>query len=71
MGIWNSPKILKLFEYLKNNFKWNGFVFPEKKHSSAKDEKTWLDNFKDNLFFYHGKTSSYGVAIGYLEQKQY
>ena len=33
-------------------------------HSSIKDEKIWKDDFKGDLFFSHGKTNSYGLAIG-------
>ena len=39
-------------------------------HSSTKNDKTWIDNFKSNLLFSRGKTSSRRVAIGYLGTKK-
>ena len=45
------------------------FYFLQKMHSSTKDDKTWMDNFKSNLFFSHSKTSSCRAAIGYLGTK--
>ena len=45
-------------------------VFLQEIHSSAKDDKTWMDNFKGNLFFPHGKTISHRVAIVYLGTKK-
>ena len=50
-GIHSSEKILKIFEYLKNNMHRTGFVFLQKTHSLAQDEKKWKDDFKDPLFF--------------------
>ena len=38
-GIKASEKRLRLFEYLINNVKNNGFVFLQETHSSLKDER--------------------------------
>ena len=65
-GIKASEKRLRLFEYLRNNVKNNGFVFLQETHSSLKDERHWRkDDFKSPLFFSHGKSNSCGVSIGY------
>ena len=37
-GIKASEKRLKLFEYLKNNIKDNGFIFLQETHSLSSDE---------------------------------
>lgn len=69
-GILNSRKRLKPFNYLKNSIKWDDFIFLQEMHSSTKNDKTWIDNFKSNLLFSRGKTSSRRVAIGYLGTKK-
>ena len=40
-------------------------MFFSKKHSLSQDQKKWKDDFKDLLFFSHGSTNSWGVAIGF------
>ena len=40
-------------------------------HSCEKHEKIWNDDFKGTLFFFHGTTSSCGVAIGYSGAKSF
>ena len=50
-GIQATSKRLKIFEYLKNYVMCNGFIFLQETHSSIKDEKTWKDEFKGDLFF--------------------
>ena len=40
-------------------------------HSSINDGKNWCDEFKGELLFSHGKTSSCGVAIGYFGSQQF
>ena len=46
---------LKIFNYLKENLSYNGFLFLQEIHSSSKDEIKWKDEFKGELFFSHGK----------------
>ena len=46
-------------------------MFLQETHSSLNAEKKWADEFKDQLFFSHGKTNSCGVAIGYVGNKPY
>ena len=64
-GIKPSEKRLKLFEYLRNKINNNDFIFLQETHLSSKDEQKWKDDFRDLLFFSHGKSNSCGVAIGY------
>ena len=61
-GMQSSLKRIKVFEYLKNNLGFNGFLFLQETHSSLTDEKKLADEY----FFSHGKINSYGVAIGYI-----
>ena len=63
----NSLKMIKIFEYLKNNF-W--FLFLHETHSSLIDEKKWADELKEPIFFSHGKTNSCGVAIRNIGNKK-
>ena len=44
-------------------------LFFFKKQTSVKDEKIWNDEFEGQRFFSHGKTSSCGVAIGFVVTK--
>ena len=64
-----NSKRINIFEYLKSYVTSNGFVFLQETHSSLKDEKLWIDEFKGQLFFSHGKTNSCGVAIGFVGKR--
>ena len=68
-GIQNSVKRIKLFEYLKSYVTGNGFIFLQETHSCIKDEIKLRDEFNGELFFSHGKTNSYGVAISFYRSK--
>ena len=70
-GIQKSLKRLKIFTYLKENMSYNGALFLQEIHSSSKDEIKWKDKFKGELFFWHGKTNSCGVAIGYTGKRSF
>ena len=63
-GIQNSIKRIKLFEYLKSYWKWVYFS-----SGNVLFEIMWRDEFNGELFFCHGKTNSYGVAIGFYGSK--
>ena len=65
-GLQNSLKRIKIFEYLKSNLGYNGFLLLQETHSSLADEKKWADELKGPIFFTHGKTKSCGVAIAYI-----
>ena len=62
-GIRSSEKRWKIFEYLKNNIRHNGFVFLQETHSLTQDEKMWKDDIKDLLLFSHGSTNSCGLVF--------
>ena len=62
-------KRIKIFEYLKNYVISNGFIFLQETHSSVKDGKIWNDEFEGQLFFYHGKINSCGVAVSFVGTK--
>ena len=68
-GIQKSEKIIKIFQYLKNNISPNRFIFLQETHSSVDDKKKWCYELDGNLYFFHGKTNSYGIAIGYVGSK--
>ena len=57
-GFQPISKRIKIFEYLKNYVTSNGFIFLQEKYSSVKDEKLWIDELEEQLFFSHGKTNS-------------
>ena len=66
LGLQNSMKMIKIFEYLKNNLGSNGFLFLQETHSSLADEKKWVGELKGPIRFSYGKSNSCGVAIGYI-----
>ena len=65
-GLQSLEKRIKVFEYLKNCISNNGFMFLQETNSTVFDEKRWQDELKGKLFFPHGHSDSYGVAIGFL-----
>ena len=42
-GLQDKGKRMKVFEYLKNHIRSNGFVFLQETHSFQSDEKVWRD----------------------------
>ena len=70
-GFQNSLKRLKIFNYLKENLSYNGFLFLQETHSSSKDEIKWKDEFKGGLFLSHRKTNSCGIAIDYTRKRSF
>ena len=64
-GIQKSEKRIKIFEYLKNSISPNGFIFLQETRNS------WCDELNSNLYFYHGKNNSGGVAIGHVGSKSF
>ena len=43
--------------------------FLQETHSSAQNEKEWINNFKGKIFYARGTTNSFGVAIAFLGSK--
>ena len=54
-GIQVSKKRLKLFEYLKSNINFNGFILFQETHSSLNDERQWKDEFSGPFFSHTAK----------------
>ena len=65
----NSSKMIKIFEYLKNNLSSKVFLFLQEIHSSLVDEKKWVDELKEPIFFSHGKIKSCGLARRWIYRK--
>ena len=70
-GIQAIPKRIEIFEYLKNCITSNYFIFLQETHTFVKDEKVWSDEFEGRLFFYHDKTNSCGVVVGFVGIKAF
>ena len=61
-GLQSTKKRLKLFNFVKNKTGPKG-DFLQETHSSVETEKKWTDDFKDKIYYSHGKTNSCGVLI--------
>ena len=70
-GLHSSKKHVKMFEYFKGQIVNNGIIFLQEMHSSEGTFNDWQDNFKAEVFFLHGTTSSCSVMIGYLGNKKF
>ena len=60
-----------MFEYFKGQIVNNGIIFLQETHSSEDTLNEWRDDFKGEVFFSHGTTSSCGVMIRYLGNKKF
>ena len=70
-GLHSSKKHVKMFEYFKGQIVNNGIIFLQEMHSSEVTFNDWQDNFKGEVLFLHGTTSSCSVMIGYLGNKKF
>ena len=70
-GLKSSKKRIKMFEYFREKISNNGIIFLQKTHSSEDTFNNWRNDFKGEVFFPHGSTSSCGVMIGYLGSKKF
>ena len=70
-GLHSSKKHVKMFEYFKGQIVNNGIIFLQEMHSLEGTFNDWQDNFKGEVFFLHGTTSSCSVMIGYLDNKKF
>ena len=61
-GLQSIKKRLKLFNFLKNKIGPKVILFLKETYSSVETEK-WIDDFKDKIYYSHGKTNSCGVLI--------
>ena len=62
----SSKKRLKLMQYFKGKIGSTGVLFLQETHSDSKVEQKWKEDFKDRVFFSHGKLNSCGVFIAYF-----
>ena len=70
-GLRSSKKRVKVFEYFKGQIVNNGIIFLQETHSSEDTFNEWRNDFKGEVFFSHGTTSSCGVMIGYLGNEKF
>ena len=64
-----SKKRFKLFEYLKQNINFNGFISFQETHSSLNDKKQWKDEFNNPLlFFYMAKQILAVLQLDFVEK---
>ena len=56
-----------MFEYLKSKIRNNGITFLQETYSSEKSQ----NEFKGELYFSHGTTSSCGVMTGFITTKKF
>ena len=66
----STNKRLKLIKYFKDKIVSNGFLFVQETHSTVNDEIKWKDDFKGEVFYSHGKSSSGGVLICFIGSKK-
>ena len=67
-GIQVSKRRLKLFEYLKQNINFNGFILFQERHSLLNDGKQWKDYFNVRVFFSHGKKNLAVLQPNFVEK---
>ena len=64
-GLQSSKKHVKMFQYFKNKTGHRGILFLQETHSLTVTEKQWHDEFKGQLFFFHGKTNLCFLLIAF------
>ena len=65
-GYQSTNKRLKLIKYFNDKITSNGFLFPQETHSTVNDEIKGKDDFKDEVFYSHGKSNSGVVLICFI-----
>ena len=60
-----------MFQYFKCQIVNNGFTVLKETHFSEETVNGWRDDFKGEVFFSQGSTSSSGVTIDYLGNKKF
>ena len=68
-GFQSTNKRLKLIKYFKDKIVPNGFLFLQETHSTVNDEIKWKDDFKGEVFYSHGKSTSCDVLICCISSK--
>ena len=69
-GLKSSKKRIQMFEYFREKISNNRIIFLQGTHSSENTFNNWRNDFREEVFFSHGSTSSCGVMIGYLGSKK-
>ena len=54
-GFQPTKRRLKLFDFLKNKIGSKGIPFLQQTYSSVEIEKKWVDDFKEKIYYTHGK----------------
>ena len=62
-GLQSSKKRLKLIQYFKDKIGSTGVLFLQETNSNSKIEQKWIEDFKGQVFFSHGKANSCIVLI--------
>ena len=62
-GLQSAKKRLKLLKFLKNKIGPDGILFLQETLFCRNRKKKWTDNFKDKIYYSHGKTNSCGILI--------
>lgn len=60
-GLRDNKKRKSVFLFCKSNN--DNLIFLQETHSTAVDERFWINQWGDKVLFDHGSTSSAGVAI--------
>ena len=70
-GLKSSKKLVKMFEYFTEKISNHGIIFLQETHSLENTFNNWQNEFKGEVLFSHGSTSSCSVMIGYLGSKKF
>ena len=70
-GLRLSKKHVHMFEYFKDQIVNNGIIFLQETHSSEDTFNERRDDFKGEISFLYGTTSSGGVMISYIGSKKF
>ena len=69
-GLKLSKKRIKMFEYFREEISKNGIISLQETHSSEDTFNNCRNDFKKEVFFSNGSTSSCGVMIGCFGRKK-
>ena len=66
-GLQQKSQRLKMFNYIKDRLKHDGFFFMQEAHSTPDIESKWKSEWEGDLFFSHGESNARGVVIGFTK----
>ena len=61
-GLGNEKKRKKVFNILKKQTSMNSVIFLQECHSTKEDERLWEYQWKNKIFYSHGKSNARGVC---------